>query len=117
MIAFPVSQRIFVRQKSCDMRLGFEGLSNLTKYEFNQDPCSGDLFVFINSKRNRLKILVWDHGGFWLLSKRLETGRFPQIQNHNTDVVVTRADFMMMLDGIEAVKIKRTKRFKLPKKE
>jgi transposase len=117
MIAFPDKQRIFVYQESCDMRIGIDGLSNLTKYELNQDPCSGDLFVFINSKRNRLKILVWERGGFWLLSKRLETGRFPQIQNHNKDLIVTRTDFMMMIDGIVFVKTKQTKRFMLPKKE
>lgn len=111
MIAFPVSQRIFVRKQFCDMRLGFEGLSNITRNEFKQDPCSGDLFVFLNRKRNRLKILVWDHGGFWLLCKRLEKGCFPRIQNNNDEVIVSRTDFMMMLDGIEVIKIKKTKRY------
>ena len=52
------------------------GLAVLVKEGFNLDPFSTCLYVFCNSKRDKLKILKWDHNGFWLYYRRLEKGRF-----------------------------------------
>jgi transposase len=58
------------------MRKQFDGLAQVARDVIKQDPLSGHLFVFCNRRRDRLKILVWDRSGFWLLAKRLEGGTF-----------------------------------------
>ena len=63
------------------------------------DPFSSCLFVFCNRERDRLKILQWDHNGFWLHYRRLERGRF-QWPTGNTAVTVGYREFRWLLDGL-----------------
>lgn len=116
MIAFPPTQRIFLREDAADMRLGYDGLSNLVVNALKLDPRSGDLFVFINRKRNRMKILVWDHGGFWLLAKRLEQGSFPKVRRESGRDDVCRTDLMAMLDGIHILRSQKSRRYTIAHK-
>ena len=78
MLSFPPSStvRIFVAREPVDMRKGFDGLTGEVIDVVDEDPQSGHLFVFFNRRRNRMKSLIWDGSGFWLLYKRLEHGRF-----------------------------------------
>ena len=100
MLALPFSIKIFLRALPTDMRLGFNGLSALVENEFKEEPTSGHLFVFTNKKRNRMKILMWENGGFWLLCKRLERGTFP-INFSSSGQQISRLTLTSMLDGIE----------------
>ena len=59
-----------------DMRKQINGLVAIVQSSFKLDPFGGELFVFCNRSRDRLKILEWDGDGFWLYFKRLEKGRF-----------------------------------------
>jgi hypothetical protein len=61
------------------MRKSFDGLQGLVVNELEMDSLSGDIFIFINKRRDRVKILVWDRNGFWLFYKRLEQGCNPNI--------------------------------------
>lgn len=76
MLTLPASVKIYVASDPVDLRKGFDGLSAATRSVIDQDPLSGHLFVFINRRRNRCKVLVWEASGFLLLYKRLERGRF-----------------------------------------
>lgn len=58
------------------MRKSFDGLSGIVRSELGGDPLSDDAFVFLNKRRNRLKLLHWEPGGFALYYKRLEKGTF-----------------------------------------
>ena len=69
-------RRLFLATQVCDMRKSFDTLSALIKQSLQEDPFSGDAFIFIGKRKNRLKILLWEDSGFWLCSKRLETGTF-----------------------------------------
>ncbi|NJP39404.1 IS66 family insertion sequence element accessory protein TnpB [Alkalicoccus luteus] len=71
------NQRVFLAHGEIDMRLGIDGLAALVQERFQLDPCRSDLFVFCGRDKTRIKILHWDHNGFWLYYRRLETGRFP----------------------------------------
>jgi len=75
-LSLPPSVRIFVHREPTDMRKSFDGLSALVEGQLHEDPYSGHLFVFINRRRDRIKLLYWDRSGFWLFYKRLERGVF-----------------------------------------
>ena len=112
MLMLPDPIRIFLRREPTDMRLGYQGLSALAQNHFGQSPTSGHLFVFVNKGRNRSKMLLWDRGGFWLFSRRLEKGTFALPEMHKDGALtLDRVAFSMFLDGVMAENIRRKKRY------
>lgn len=106
--------KIFLRREPTDMRLGYEGLSALAQNVFGQSPTSGHLFVFVNRSKNRSKMLLWDNGGFWLCSRRLEQGTFamPTISESRQNTwEIDRVEWMSFLEGIVIHKMSRKKRY------
>lgn len=106
MLTFPPSPqvKIFVCRESVDMRKSFDGLSATVINVVDHDPQSGHLFVFFNKRRNRMKALVWEASGPWVLAKRLETGRFQvfdSISDHKGRFEVSASDLALLLDGID----------------
>jgi len=106
MLSFPPSPlvRIFIAREAIDMRKGVDGLAGLVIDLIEQDPQSGHLFVFFNKQRNRMKSLVWDASGYWLLCKRLEYGHFAifdRVGASRTSFELTSTDFALLLDGID----------------
>ncbi len=105
-----------------DMRKGFNGLSGLVRNDLGLDPLTGDVYIFINRSRNRMKLLVWEQGGYVLYYKRLEQGRF-RITNtpeSGLSLEYTWEGLMLLVGGIERTSLRRHKRFSLknrPKKE
>jgi len=96
------SHRVFLCAKRVDFRKAHDGLCALVRDEFGDDPFSGDVFVFHNGARDRVKLLLWDRNGFWLLYKRLEKGTFPfAVRSEGSRVEITRAQLAMMLEGLE----------------
>lgn len=96
------SHRVFLCVRRVDFRKAHDGLCALVRDEFGDDPFSGDVFVFHNGARDRVKLLLWDRNGFWLLYKRLEKGTFPfAVRGEGSRVEITRAQLAMMLEGLE----------------
>jgi transposase len=89
-----------------DLRKSIDGLSVLVSAVFKLDPFLNQWFVFCNRQRNKLKILRWDHNGFWLHYRRLERGRFQWPQDGNESVAITRQQLQWLLDGL-AIEQKR----------
>ena len=73
MISLPHAVRVYLHTPRTDLRKGFDALSGLVTTAFRQDPTSGHLFLFVNRRRDRLKILYWDRDGLAIWYKRLET--------------------------------------------
>lgn len=113
MLNLPANGRIVLCTTAVDMRKSFDGLSAMVRNVFAMQPLSGDLFVFLNTKRDMMKLLWWDTGGFCLLAKRLEQGRFrlPSTQEGSDTIEVDRALLAMIFDGIEVQQLKRLKRY------
>ena len=65
-----------------------------------QDPLSGHVFAFFNPRRDRVKLLVWERDGFWLLYKRLETGTFAVLDRDE----INARELYLLLEGIEVVR-------------
>lgn len=106
----PSPARIFLRRAATDMRKSFDGLSGLVRGEFRQDPLCGDWFVFMNRRRDLVKVLYWDRDGFALWAKRLERGRYMLPQGEEPEM--DRAALAMMLEGVKARVIFRSPRWK-----
>jgi transposase len=113
MLSFPSSVRIFLCLQPADMRRSFDGLSRMVDEVIGEDPLSGYLFVFLNKRSNRMKILYWDRDGFALWYKRLEEGAFCFPHAEGDSVAVNSTDLSMILDGVDFNSIKRKKRYKL----
>src|SRR5213080_3011862 len=76
MILLPSPVRVFLCTRSTDLRKSFDGLSGLVQECFSQDLLTGHLFLFLNRRRDRIKILYFDHDGLAIWYKRLEVGSF-----------------------------------------
>ena len=86
------------------MRKQFDGLAAVVSGPLEQDPLSGHLYVFFNRQANRLKILWWDRGGYALLYKRLERGRFvfPRAMVRGARrVKIDAGELALILEGID----------------
>jgi len=114
MLSFPSRIKIFVHTRATDMRKGFSGLSAIVREQFAADPTDGSLFVFINRRRDRMKLLHFDDGGFWLYYRLLEAGTF-EVLNSTGDSLKLQIDateLSMLLSGVSlATAAKRRKRF------
>jgi len=95
------------------MRKSFDGLCGLISGRLGQNPMSGDLFIFINKKRNRIKMLRWEQGGFVLFYKRLEKGTFeiPKLQKTGLGQQVDYSELVMIITGISLEYAKKRRRF------
>ena len=80
-----------------------------------QDPLTGHLFVFLNRRQNRIKLLVWDRTGYLLLYKRLERGTFhlpTQPQAAHRHVELDAGDLALMLEGVDLRGARRRERWR-----
>ena len=118
MLSVPRGIRIFVALEPADMRKGIDGLGGLVR-QYGEDVFSGHLFVFVSRRRDRLKILAWDTGGFVVFYKRLEKGRFPMLQADNAEstLQLEAADLYLLLDGVDFTRIKRPGLWEPPPKD
>ena len=67
---------VWLCRDAVDFRKGINGLSILVEEQLVRDPFCGQLFVFVNRKRDKIKILYWECAGFCMWQKRLERERF-----------------------------------------
>ena len=96
--------RIFLAAGATDLRQSFEGLSDLVRHRFQEDPLSGHLFVFSNQRRTRIKLLYWDGSGLWVCAKRLEQGRFrwPTTSTGETGALrILAEELTLLLSGVD----------------
>lgn len=102
MLTLSPAVRIYLATGTTDLRRSIDGLSALVRERFGLDPLSGHLFLFRNRRGDRLKILAWDQGGFWVLYKRLERGTFAWPAEENAAPVVVRSsDLLLLLAGVD----------------
>lgn len=102
MIPVGPATRIFLATGATDLRKNFEGLSDLVAHQLKEDPMSGHLFVFVNRRRTRLKILFWDGSGLWICAKRPERGCFswPATQEPG-GLRILAQELTLLLSGID----------------
>lgn len=109
--------RIFVYTPPSDMRKGIDGLSGIVRSEFNADPADGSLYIFINRRRDRMKILHFDGGGFWLYYRVLEAGTFEELsaKDKSCRLQMDATQLSMLLSGVSLqASTRRRKRYVHP---
>ena len=111
MLSIPPNMRIFMYTPPADLRKGFDGLSGLVRSAFGADPLDGSLFLFVNRRRDRLKILHFDGSGYWLYYKLLEAGTFEVITSKGNCAQLDSTQLVMLLGGVSLVSMKRRKRY------
>lgn len=94
------------------MRKGFNGLSGLVRAHMSYELLSGDVFIFLNRRRDRIKLLVWDRNGFVVWYKVLERGTFELPASKKETLELSWTDLQLLLEGIEIRSVKRRKRYK-----
>ena len=105
----PPSVKVWLASEPVDLRRGHDGLSALVRTQWQKDPYSGHLFVFLGRRKDRVKILFWSRGGFVLYYKRLERGvfRLPPRFGEARAVELDATDLTMLLDGIDLGRVRR----------
>lgn len=113
MFAVGSSAQIYLYNQDVDMRKSFDALLGIVQLEFRRDIRLGDYFLFLNKRRDRVKILWWDRDGLSLFLKRLERGTFerPVTAADSKHLVIDAAQLTMLLSGIEISQIKRRPRY------
>jgi transposase len=111
MFTLTSSHRYFLYDQATDMRKSFDGLSGIVQSQLQRDPMSGEVYVFINKRRNRIKLLHWEQGGFVLYYKRLEKGLFELPKTLDKTLGVSWSTLMMIVEGISLDYIRKKDRY------
>lgn len=82
------------------MRASYDTLFAKAKSVLNQDPWSGHLFLFMNSRRTSIKCLYYDGTGLVIICKRMEKGLFSRINPYyQGELLLTAAEFALFFEG------------------
>ncbi|MCP4109578.1 MAG: IS66 family insertion sequence element accessory protein TnpB [Desulfobacteraceae bacterium] len=101
-------RRIFIVTGATDMRKSFNGLSGIAHDLLDATPASRDLFLFCNRNKNRLKVLVYDESGVWVLAKRLDEGTFswPHDSISGATLVYREEQLALLMRGFDVSELK-----------
>ena len=113
MFTLSSSHRFHLYSQAADMRKSFDGLSGLIQNNLSCNPCNGDVFIFINKRRDKIKLLHWQGISFTLYYKRLEKGTFelPQYDLKTGSITLNYSQLVMLIDGLTIKNIQRRKRY------
>ncbi|MCP4446877.1 MAG: IS66 family insertion sequence element accessory protein TnpB [Myxococcales bacterium] len=100
MIGSTRSIRVFAYAKPADLRRSYDGLFAIATQQMNQDVLAGDLFLFVNKRRNRARVLLFDGTGLCIYMKRMDKGRLAAMwRRSSVDVEMTMSELSLFLDG------------------
>jgi transposase len=114
MLSVPPAVKIFFCLVPADMRRGFDGLMRMAEEHLRQNVLDGGLFVFINRRRDRVKLLYWDLDGLCIFYKRLEQGTFevPTAGEDGRQITLSATELAMLLGGIELASARPRRRYR-----
>lgn len=98
MLTIHGNSRLFFCQEPVNMRKSFEGLSAIVEQLFPDELLSGAFFIFLNRRKDQMKVLFWDNDGLVIWFKRLEKGSFAWQWKEKTSL--DRREFLMLLEGV-----------------
>lgn len=117
MILVPRAVRVYFATQPVSLRQSFDGLANQIRHALGHDPLDGHLFVFLNRRKNQVKLIVWTRGGFTIVHKRLERGTFTfpaRVTATASIVLIDVHELAMLLEGIDVSRAKAKPRWEPP---
>lgn len=115
MLSFTANVQIYLCTAPTDMRKSYDGLSAIVASAMSKDVLSGHLFLFLNRRRDRIKLLWWDRDGLAIWMKRLEAGTFetPKSAADQSCLELDPTQLALLLTGVSLESATRRKRFAL----
>lgn len=102
----------YLYSQSTDMRNGLDALSGVVSNQLQRDPLSGDLYIFLNRRKNQLKLLHWQGDGFAMYYKRLEKGTFElPLLNGGTSQQISSEQLLFILQGVVLKTVRKHRRY------
>lgn len=117
MILLPRAVRVYMATRPENLRKSFDGLSNEVRSTLAKDPLCGHVFVFLNRRKNQVKLLLWTRGGFTIVAKRLERGTFAfphQVTAEAKSIELDAHELSMLLEGIDVSRARASARWEPP---
>lgn len=117
MILLPRAVRVYFAIQPVNLRMSFDGLSNEIRHALVHDPLSGHVFVFLNRRKNQVKLMVWTRGGFTIVHKRLERGTFTfpaQVTPDAKSIAIDVHELAMLLEGVDVSRATTKPRWEPP---
>jgi transposase len=111
MLSLSINCRYFLYGAPCDMRRSYDGLCAIVNGQANWHLLSGDVFIFINKRRNQIRLLRWEKDGFAIYQKRLQKGTFGLSDKKELEAW----ELQLLLEGIIIERVRRKPRFSLKK--
>ena len=96
--------KVYLAVEPCDMRKGFNGLATAAVEYLNQPLATDALFVFINKRHTRVRLLCFDGTGSWLATKRLQRGTFcwpGPSETGQRKITLQPEALRLLLDGVD----------------
>jgi len=116
-ILVPRAVRVYFATQPTNLRKSFDGLVNEIRHTLGHDPLGGHVFVFLNRRKNQVKLIVWTRGGFTIVHKRLERGTFTfpsKVTGGATSIAIDVHELAMLLEGIDVSHTKSKPRWEPP---
>ena len=113
MLHLSKQQGYWMYKEDTDMRKGFDSLYGIVKDQMQKDIFLGDIFIFINKRRNQIKLLHWEGDGLSMYYKRLEKGTYelPREMDKEDSVKMSSDQLQFILSGFVLNSIKKRKRY------
>jgi transposase len=120
MLSLSLPVEVFLFSEPTDLRKSYDGLAALVRKHLARDVLDGGLFVFLNKRHDRIKLLYWDRDGLAIWQKRLEIGCFARPKSAvpggdgMRSITLTASELALLLEGIEVTRVRRSPRYVRP---
>jgi transposase len=113
MLHLSASCKYYLYRNATDMRKGFDSLCGIVSSQLQMNVLSGSVFIFINKKQTKVKLLLWEGDGLAVYYKRLEKGTYevPSFNLDAGDVSISHEALQHILQGVSLKSVRKRKRY------
>jgi len=110
MFSLNSAQRYRLYNQATDMRKGFDGLCGIIYSQLQSKPTAGEVFIFVNKRRDKIELLHWEPGGLVQYYKRLEKGTLSLPKSEALSQALSWTELMLIIEGINRENTKQKRR-------